>query len=143
MMDQKLDRKPERRIRDAGITQWQKACFVPTKSDAAVVGFRKWIYKYACGQVDWRGKFTGALPPTPPNKQLMDRYRSHVVNCSSCNAAHKNTSVLKVVLEVVSFSVLGIVAASKQGALSSVVATSVLLATALFCECYNHALLEH
>ncbi|XP_004307126.1 PREDICTED: protochlorophyllide-dependent translocon component 52, chloroplastic-like [Fragaria vesca subsp. vesca] len=123
----------ERRIRDAGITQWQKACFVPTKSDAAVVGFRKWLYKYAGGQVDWRGKFTGALPPTPPNEQLMDRYRSHVMNCSSCNAAHKNLSVLKVALEVVSFSLLGIVAASKQGALSSVVARSVLLATALLC----------
>ncbi|XP_062000212.1 protochlorophyllide-dependent translocon component 52, chloroplastic-like [Rosa rugosa] len=118
---------------DAGITQWQKACFLPTKSDAPVAGFRKWLNKYAGGQVDWRGKFTGALPPTPPKEQLLDRYWSHVVNCRSCNAAHKALSVLKVVLQVVSFSLLGIVAAIKQGVLSSVVPRTALLATALLC----------
>ncbi|KAM5551856.1 protochlorophyllide-dependent translocon component 52, chloroplastic-like [Rosa sericea] len=123
----------ERRIMDAGITQWQKVCFVPTKSDAPVVGFRKWLNKYAGGQVDWRGKFTGALPPTLPKEQLLDRYQSHVVNCRSCNAAHKALSVLKVVLQVVSFSLLGIVSAIKQGVLSSVVARTALLATALLC----------
>ena len=58
---------------EAGPAQWQKACFVPTKSDALVVGFRKWLNKYAGGQVDWRGKFSGALPPTPPREQLLDR----------------------------------------------------------------------
>lgn len=63
----------ERKIMDAGPNQWQKACFVPTKSDALVVGFRKWLIKYAGGQVDWRGKFSGALPPTPPREQLLDR----------------------------------------------------------------------
>ncbi|XP_004308605.1 PREDICTED: protochlorophyllide-dependent translocon component 52, chloroplastic-like [Fragaria vesca subsp. vesca] len=122
----------ERRMMDAG-TQWQKACFVPTKSDVVVVAYRKWINQYAGGQVDWRGKYTGELPPTPPKEQLMDRYQSHVVNCSSCNAAHKNLGLLKVVLQVVSFSLLGIVAASKQGVLSSVVAKGTLLATALLC----------
>jgi len=45
---------------DAGPTNWQKACFVPTKSDALVVGFRKWLNKYAGGQVDWRGRYSGA-----------------------------------------------------------------------------------
>ncbi|XP_062016009.1 protochlorophyllide-dependent translocon component 52, chloroplastic-like [Rosa rugosa] len=123
----------ERRIMDAGLTQWQKACFVPTKSDAVVIGFRKWLNKYAGGQVDWRGKFTGALPPTPPKEQLLDRYWSHVVNCSSCNAAHKALCMLEVVLQVVSFSLLGIVAAIKQGVLSSVVARTALVATALLC----------
>lgn len=59
---------------DIGPSNWQKACFVPTKSDACVVGFRKWLNKYAGGQVDWGTKFSGALPPTPPKEQLMDRY---------------------------------------------------------------------
>ncbi|XP_059628782.1 protochlorophyllide-dependent translocon component 52, chloroplastic-like isoform X2 [Cornus florida] len=63
----------ERRIMNIGPSNWQKACFVPTKSDALVVGFRKWLNKYAGGQVDWRTKFTGALPPSPPREQLMDR----------------------------------------------------------------------
>lgn len=56
-----------------GPTNWQKACFVPTKADALVVAFRKWMKKYSGGQVDWRMKFDGSLPPTPPREQLMDR----------------------------------------------------------------------
>ena len=51
---------------------------MPTKSDAFVVGFRKWLNKYAGGQVDWRGRFTSALPPTPPREQLMDRLKEIV-----------------------------------------------------------------
>lgn len=38
---------------EAGISNWQKACFVPTKADADVVAFRKWLTKYAGGKVDW------------------------------------------------------------------------------------------
>ncbi|XP_062076559.1 protochlorophyllide-dependent translocon component 52, chloroplastic-like [Humulus lupulus] len=106
----------ERKIVDAGIGQWHKACFVPTKTDAHVVAFRKWLNKYAGGQVDWKGKFTGALPPTPPREQLMDRYWSHVVNCSSCNAAYKGFKVLEVILQVVSIALIGYAAAAtKQG----------------------------
>lgn len=56
-----------------------------------------------------------------------------MVNCSSCNAAHKALGVLEVVLQVVSFSLLGIIAATKQGVLASVVARSTLVATALVC----------
>ncbi|KAE8660330.1 TBP-associated factor 7 isoform 1 [Hibiscus syriacus] len=63
----------ERKIMEIGVTNWQKACFVPTKSDALVVGFRRWFNKYAVGKVDWKGKFSGALPPSPPREQLMDR----------------------------------------------------------------------
>ncbi|EXC34489.1 Protochlorophyllide-dependent translocon component 52 [Morus notabilis] len=122
----------ERKIMDVGPSQWQKACFVPTKSDALVVGFRKWLNKYAGGQVDWRGKFSGALPPTPPREQLMDRYWTHVVNCSSCNAAYKGLNVLEVVLQVISISLLGIVAAAKQSITSMVVKTA-MVSMAVLC----------
>ncbi|KAK9273298.1 hypothetical protein L1049_018105 [Liquidambar formosana] len=67
----------ERKIMEVGSSNWQKACFVPTKSDANVVAFRKWLRKYSGGQVDWGTKFTGTLPPSPPREQLMDRYWSH------------------------------------------------------------------
>ena len=30
---------------DIGPSNWLKACFVPTKSDACIVGFRKWLNK--------------------------------------------------------------------------------------------------
>ncbi|GLT69899.1 hypothetical protein SLA2020_420120 [Shorea laevis] len=122
----------ERKIMDAGPTNWQKACFVPTKSDALVVGFRKWLNKYAGGQVDWRGKYSGALPQTPPKEQLMDRYRSHVVNCRSCSVAHKGLNVLEVVLQVACIALIGIVAAAKQGAMSAAARTT-MVSMAVLC----------
>uniref|UniRef100_A0A7N2KLD4 Pheophorbide a oxygenase domain-containing protein n=1 Tax=Quercus lobata TaxID=97700 RepID=A0A7N2KLD4_QUELO len=122
----------ERKIMDVGNANWHKACFVPTKSDALVIGFRKWLNKYAGGQVDWRGKYSGALPPTPPKEQLMDRYWSHVVNCRSCNIAYKGLNALEVVLQVVSIVSIGIAAAAKQGAISAVARTTVVLLAVLF-----------
>lgn len=123
----------ERKIMEVGISNWQKACFVPTKSDALVVGFRKWLNKYAGGQVDWRGKFSGALPATPPREQLMDRYWSHVVNCHSCNVAYKGLNALEVALQVLSVASLGVVAVAKQNALSAIARTTlVVMAVAFF-----------
>ncbi|KAJ9697727.1 hypothetical protein PVL29_007040 [Vitis rotundifolia] len=122
----------ERKIMDIGPSNWQKACFVPTKSDACVVGFRKWLNKYAGGQVDWGTKFSGALPPTPPREQLMDRYWSHVVNCSSCRVAIKGLNALEVVLQVISVASIGIVAATKQS-LMSVAARTALVSMAVIC----------
>jgi len=58
---------------DVGQANWHKACFVPTKANALVIRFRKWLKKYTGGEVEWRGKYNGALPPTPPREQLMDR----------------------------------------------------------------------
>ncbi|KAL4611960.1 hypothetical protein ACB092_08G163800 [Castanea dentata] len=124
--------KKERKIMDVGNANWHKACFVPTKSDALVIGFRKWLNRYAGGQVDWRGKYSGTLPPTPPKEQLMDRYWSHVVNCRSCNIAYKGLNALEVVLQVVSIVSIGIAAAAKQGAISAVARTTMVLLAVLF-----------
>ncbi|KAK4764183.1 hypothetical protein SAY87_013621 [Trapa incisa] len=115
----------EYKIMEIGSLNWQKACFVPTKADALVVGFRRWLNTYAGGQVDWRGKFAGALPPSPPREQLMDRYWSHVVNCSSCNAAYKGLNVLEIALQIASVALLGIFAATKHSAASAIRRNSV------------------
>ncbi|XP_062076564.1 protochlorophyllide-dependent translocon component 52, chloroplastic-like isoform X2 [Humulus lupulus] len=117
----------ERKIMDAGVGQWHKACFVPAKTDAHVVAFRKWLNKYGGGQVDWRGKFSGVLPPTPPREQLMDRYWSHVVNCGSCKAAYKGFKVLEVVLQVISITLIGYAAATKQGQALKIAIVSIAL----------------
>ncbi|XP_010257616.1 PREDICTED: protochlorophyllide-dependent translocon component 52, chloroplastic isoform X2 [Nelumbo nucifera] len=116
----------ERKIHEIGPSNWQKACFVPTKSDALVIAFRKWLRKYSGGQIDWAAKFDGALPPTPPREQLMDRYWSHVVNCSSCRVAIKGLKVLEVVLQVISVALIGIVAAIKQNMVSTIAKTTVV-----------------
>ncbi|KAJ0802018.1 hypothetical protein HanPI659440_Chr03g0124491 [Helianthus annuus] len=71
-----------------GQLDWQKACFVPTKADANVVAYRKWMKKYACGKIDLGTEFDGYLPHTA--NQLMDRllaYWSHAVNYGCCNGA--------------------------------------------------------
>ncbi|KAM7280100.1 hypothetical protein ACFE04_007234 [Oxalis oulophora] len=122
----------ERKIKEIGPANWQKACYVPTKSDAKVVGFRRWLNKYASGHVDWKGKFTGELLPTPPREQLMDRYWSHVVNCRSCSKACKVLNVLEVALQVISIVSIGIVAATKQNVMSAAARTTIVSTAVLF-----------
>ncbi|XP_038972141.1 protochlorophyllide-dependent translocon component 52, chloroplastic-like [Phoenix dactylifera] len=122
----------EHKIAEVGPSNWQKACFVPTKSDALVVAFRNWLRKYSNNQVDWGTQTIGYLPPTPPKEQLMDRYRSHVVQCSSCREALQGLRTLEVFLQVISITFIGIVAASKQGLMSTITRTAVV-STAVFC----------
>ncbi|KAH8512376.1 hypothetical protein H0E87_005855 [Populus deltoides] len=118
----------ERKFMDVGPANWQKACFVPTKSDALLLGYRRWFNKYSGGQVDWKGKYCGALPPTSPREQLFDRYWSHVVNCRSCNAAYKGLNALEVILQVASLAFIGVAAATKQNANTMVVMALVCFA---------------
>uniref|UniRef100_A0A7N0T8J5 Rieske domain-containing protein n=1 Tax=Kalanchoe fedtschenkoi TaxID=63787 RepID=A0A7N0T8J5_KALFE len=118
----------ERKIMDAGPSNWQKACFVPTKSDANVIAFRKWLRKYASGQIHWGPKYGGsALPPTPPREQLLDRYWSHVVNCSSCSSAHKALNVLELALQVAAVGLIGFVAATRHNAMTTVTRSALVL----------------
>ncbi|CAN1333465.1 Protochlorophyllide-dependent translocon component 52, chloroplastic [Linum perenne] len=107
----------ERKIMEAGISNWSKACFMPTKADTQVIAFRRWLRRYSGGQINWGAKFKGVLPPTPPKEQLMDRYWSHVVNCSSCNGAYKALKAVEVMLKIVTVASIAIVAATaKQSA---------------------------
>ncbi|CAL1410365.1 unnamed protein product [Linum trigynum] len=123
----------ERKIKEKGPANWQKACFLPIKSDALVVGFRQWFNKYAYSKVDWRSRCTDDLPPTPPREQLMDRYWSHVVNCSSCNRAYKTLNAIETVLKVVSIGSIAIAAAAAQGMLSGAARTKLaIFATACY-----------
>ncbi|KAH6759674.1 ACD1-like protein [Perilla frutescens var. frutescens] len=122
----------ERKLKDVGPLNWHKACYVPTKSDALVVAFRRWLNKYGGTQVDWRDKYTGLLPPTPPREQLFDRYWSHTVSCSSCSVAYKGLNALEVALQVISVASIAMVAAAKQGAIS-VAARYSLVSVAVLC----------
>nr|XP_043631425.1 protochlorophyllide-dependent translocon component 52, chloroplastic-like [Erigeron canadensis] len=121
----------EKKVMEAGPSNWQKLCFVPTKADANVVAFRKWLKKYADGQINWGNKFDGSLPPTPPREQLMDRYWSHVVNCSSCNTAYKGLNVLETSLQVFSVAAVAIVAATKQGMISVALRNTLVIAAVM------------
>ncbi|CAN1166179.1 Protochlorophyllide-dependent translocon component 52, chloroplastic [Linum perenne] len=114
--DLRLLRLEEMKIKElGGNMNWHNACFVPTKSDALVVGFIRWLTKYSNGEVDFRGKYTTDAPTDPPREQLMDRYWTHVVNCNSCNGAYKSFKALETILLVLSVGLISIVAATKDG----------------------------
>ncbi|KAK6141826.1 hypothetical protein DH2020_024432 [Rehmannia glutinosa] len=122
----------ERKLMDIGPLNWHKSCYVPTKADALVVSFRRWLNKYGGAQVDWGTKFSGLLPPTPFREHLFDRYWTHTVSCSSCSLAHKCLNALEIALQVISISSIGIVAAAKQGVIS-VAARYTLVSMAVLC----------
>ncbi|KAK3037041.1 hypothetical protein RJ639_031615 [Escallonia herrerae] len=93
----------ERKILDASVSNWQKDCFVPTKSDALVI-----IQKVV--------------------KEVCRRYWSHVVNCRSCSVAYKGLNALEVALQIISIASIAIVAASKQGFISAVTRNTLVIA---------------
>ncbi|KAI3798120.1 hypothetical protein L1987_33389 [Smallanthus sonchifolius] len=122
----------EEKLLEVGPSNWQKVCFVPTKADANVVAFRKWLKKYAGCQIDWETTINGPLPPIPPREQLMDRYWSHVVNCSSCNRAYKGFNAFQISLQVFSVASVAIMAATNPGVIS-VAARNTLTVVAILC----------
>ncbi|PIA53939.1 hypothetical protein AQUCO_00900482v1, partial [Aquilegia coerulea] len=121
----------ERKLIDVGVSNWQKVCFVPTTSDNSVIAFRNWLRKYSGGQIHWAAKFGAELPPTPPKEQLMDRYWSHVVNCSSCSKAVNGLKAFEVALQVISIATIGIVAIRQS--VMSVIAKSSMVSLAVLC----------
>ncbi|KAF5204850.1 protochlorophyllide-dependent translocon component 52, chloroplastic isoform X1 [Thalictrum thalictroides] len=121
----------ERKLIDVGVSNWQKVCFVPTKSDNSVIAFRNWLRKYSGGQIHWAAKFGAELPPTPPKEQLMDRYWSHVVNCSSCSKAINGLKAAEVALQIISIASIGIVAIRQS--VMSVVAKTFVVSLAVLC----------
>ncbi|CAN1182533.1 hypothetical protein LINPERPRIM_LOCUS40889 [Linum perenne] len=40
---------------EVGISNWSKACFMPTKADTQVTAFRRWLRRYSGGQINWGG----------------------------------------------------------------------------------------
>ncbi|XP_020091819.1 protochlorophyllide-dependent translocon component 52, chloroplastic-like isoform X2 [Ananas comosus] len=121
----------ERKIAKVGFSNWFKACYVPTKSDAMVIAFRNWLRKYSNNQVDWGNMSSEQLPPTPPREQLMDRYWSHVVQCSSCRGGLKFLKALEFSLQVLSLALIGIVAAAGHSLTSATTRNSVVSAAVL------------
>jgi len=102
----------ERNLEHVGASKWNNRYYLPTKADAYVKGFRKWLNTLAGGAPDWGGRFENRLPPSPPKRLMMDRYSQHVVQCKSCRNASKNMKALEVGLQVLAIALVGLVAAS-------------------------------
>lgn len=63
---------------------------------------------------------------------MIFRYWSHVVNCSSCNAAYKALNIAEVALQVISIAAIGAVALTKQGVISAA-AKATIVTIAILC----------
>lgn len=123
----------ERKFAAAGLDNWQRACYVPTSSDAMVVAFRNWFRKFCKNQVGWATLQVDQLPPTRTKDQLMERYWSHVVQCRSCNAALKTMKALEAALQVASVAVVGFLAVAKGTVLTSTVQRAAVVSAAVLC----------
>ncbi|KAF0912656.1 hypothetical protein E2562_018917 [Oryza meyeriana var. granulata] len=123
----------ERNFAMAGLDNWQRACYVPTSSDNMIITFRNWFRKYCKHQVGWATPTPNQLPPTPTKDQLLERYWSHVMQCTSCSAALKGMRALEVALQVASVAVVGFLAVAKGTVVTSVVQRAAVVAVAVLC----------
>lgn len=67
-----------------------QAFYLPTRADRFVLALHRWQEQFHADP------FPGqSLPPAQTREQLLDRYHSHTVNCSSCSQALKNVQRLR------------------------------------------------
>ncbi|WVZ60951.1 hypothetical protein U9M48_010902 [Paspalum notatum var. saurae] len=123
----------ERKFAAAGLDNWQKACYVPTTSDNMVIAFRNWFRKFCKNQVGWATPQVDQLPPTPTKDQLMERYWSHVVQCTSCSAALKAMKAIEAALQVASVAVVGFLAIAKETLITSTAQRAMVVSAAVLC----------
>lgn len=82
--------------------------YMPSKCDAMVTAFRKWLGSKGGGGPEWLGipakrsdgYQTGWIRPQlvaqrSGRDNLLDRYRQHTDSCVSCRNAHRNMNALK------------------------------------------------
>ncbi|GJM96976.1 hypothetical protein PR202_ga13863 [Eleusine coracana subsp. coracana] len=123
----------ERKYAAAGLGNWQNACYVPTSSDTMIVAFRNWFRKYCKNQVGWATSQPDQLPPTPTKDKLLERYWSHVAQCTSCSAALKAMKALEVALQVASVAVVGFLAVANGTLVKSAVQRTAAVSAAVLC----------
>lgn len=123
----------ERKFAAVGLDNWQKACYVPTSSDNMVIAFRNWFRKFCKNRVGWATPQVDQLPPTPTKDQLMERYWSHVAQCTSCSAGLKAMKALEVALQITSVAVVGFLAVAKGTLVTSTVQRAAVVSAAVLC----------
>jgi phenylpropionate dioxygenase-like ring-hydroxylating dioxygenase large terminal subunit len=78
-----------------GSSNHTKAFYLPTRADAFVSSLRKWVNEFEADP------FPGeALPPLQSIDELLDRYHSHTIHCSSCRTALKRIQQAKFAIAV-------------------------------------------
>ena len=62
---------------------WQKAYFMPAKSDIGIIPLRKWLDEFAGGSPPWHGEIKASCQELD-DQQLFDRWHRHTKHCPSC-----------------------------------------------------------
>ncbi|WP_413175969.1 Rieske 2Fe-2S domain-containing protein [Anabaena azotica] len=62
---------------------WNKAYFMPAKSDVGIVTFRKWLDEFAGGSPAWEEDIKTSFQELD-DQQLFDRWHRHTKHCPSC-----------------------------------------------------------
>lgn len=79
-----------------GTPNFAKACYLPTRADSFVSSLRKWVNEFAADP------FPGeTLPPLQTTEQLLDRYHSHTLHCSSCRTALARIQQLRFAIAII------------------------------------------
>uniref|UniRef100_A0ACD6A775 Uncharacterized protein n=1 Tax=Avena sativa TaxID=4498 RepID=A0ACD6A775_AVESA len=123
----------ERNFAAAGVQNWRKAVYVPTSSDGMVIAFRNWFRKHCKNQVDWAAPTVEQLPATPTKDKLMERYWSHVAQCTSCSAALKAMKALEVALQAAAVAVVVFLSVAKGTLVTTVVHKTAAVSLAVLC----------
>ena len=69
---------------------WKTAYKLPTSADRLVIEFRNWFDKYCHGQIPWSEVGIQVQQTRTINdnrEQVLDRYKQHTQQCSSCRGA--------------------------------------------------------
>jgi len=111
-----------------GSAEAERAFFLPTSADVYVTALHRWLNGHG------GGPFSGQpLPPRLDTAALMDRYRSHTVNCRSCSTALRRIQALRPWLWGAlwgSAAVVGISQFSWLGVLTALISAVLLRQTA-------------
>eukprot|EP00899_Mesostigma_viride_P018706 jgi/Mesvir1/26837/Mv20592-RA.1 len=115
MQERYLRQDAQGRDSPAEAGKFLEKCYMPASSDAALIEGRKWLKRFGGGGPKWlRGK--DELPPLLSRELALDRYKQHVLLCSSCSGALRNVRVLQRVLAAAAG--LQVVAAALTSAIS-------------------------
>ncbi|MGV0028734.1 aromatic ring-hydroxylating dioxygenase subunit alpha [Phormidesmis priestleyi] len=101
-----------------GGSNFSKAFYLPTRADAFVSEFRKWVNQF---QADPFPK--EALSSPFSVETLLDRHHSHTQHCASCRQALANIQKIRfsvAILGVISWAILPILALNQQVPLLSI-----------------------
>ncbi len=80
---------------------WKEAYKLPTTADRLVIEFRKWFDKYSGGKLPWDeiGIDTTNNKQIIENREdILNRYKQHTQNCSSCRNTLKSAERIEILL---------------------------------------------